>query len=1424
MRPLQSIEERLDYYYRVVNQLILSRQNPVTGLIPASVAVTTHGDYRDAWVRDNVYSILAVFGLALAYRRLDDDHGRAYELEHAVVKLMRGLLFSMMRQSHKVERFKHTQALHDALHAKYNTNTGDTVVGDGQWGHLQIDATSIFLLMLAQMTTAGFQVVYTQDEVDFVQNLVFYIERAYRTNDYGIWERGNKINHGEAELNCSSIGMALAALQAINGVNLFGSRGGPSSVIYVLPDEITRNYTTLHSFLPRESNSKEIDAALLSVISYPAFAVSSSELIERTKNEIVTKLKGRYGCKRFLRDGHQTIVEDTSRLHYNPHELKIFENIECEWPLFFTYFILDGIFTDNWQQVEEYRAALEPLIVYSNELFESFHSEAYSDLYSAYSAPPSPGIGLQTSRVGLIPELYYVPRDLIQKERDEPHSQSRLPNDNIPLVWASSLHILGNLIYDQLLSVAEVDPLGRRFNATRPHKRDTVVQVVLLSENQALQETLRTYGLETQTLDEVSPVTVFPPNTLRDVYAALGMNQKLGLSGRPKRPVGTLATCRLYRMQGKLYAFTPHFMDVEEFYLTSDNRYLVSAFESELNFVRAHWVYNGRPTMVILLTQSMLGGLSSSHRYGTGVGHSVTSSEKKDLFEFFLRLRSGNISGTRVRLGRLTQMVSTSMIESLDFLVHKQGFDWRTILGETHQHRRRQSVTRLGYNERQTQATNSGTTTPKRPLRRNSSFVGSIASYEELASPYYEASGLQLQEKNFKLRDHKGASSPYHRNPSQTPSPTPNAGASNDDQSDAPSSTPVENGIVAFTLGDPVSVPKAIDMLCESVNLFDQIDLLQYILSCHGMDYYVDPLDAPIRQLIEEVYFKALQLKLWSIVRQAAGLLRKAVNSLTINITDLIIRQKMVTIGHGQREYVIFTSLSPDVLINAIFERCGDDAREGPLIQEVLTNLGSLIRMDASMFDGIRRLRIHYVILAMREELARLNDCDADEAVEHLMQLSPYEIKSLLATVLSGPSLSCHDVRSLYSANIIPDTPHGEWTLAINQRQNFHFTHTPSTDAENTFEYTSNLKPIPGKESGTAVIRARSAGYVAGNYAHIEINGVIMPVSSRGLNVVVLDVGRSAILETANFDTHISQDEAKDLVNLIECLDQNTVVVICGKDECSEQLTESARAACESLGSAKVREVGYRDSWCLIGIKGAALGSVPEAHKHKDAGATDEIQYTVELAKKPAATPAAEKVPDDELVDDKAAERVSEMAPSTSGRWLRRRKNDGALNRLPPGFYARVWKVLSRCRAIVLGREGAMLPRDPTVAEKTPEEPNFALMVENLLDRIADPAERQVAAETLMVIADALERNSDADLSERDIDLTPIILDAIELFWAHWVEEAQRQAKCGEDEARRLKLPLEEHARTSSIAKNLFFDCEPASLELFFHQAFTKTL
>ena len=71
------------------------------------------------------------------------------------------------------------------------------------------------------MTISGLKIIQSLGEVAFVQNLVFYIESAYRIPDYGIWERGDKLNNGVTELNASSIGMAKAALEAIDQVSRF---------------------------------------------------------------------------------------------------------------------------------------------------------------------------------------------------------------------------------------------------------------------------------------------------------------------------------------------------------------------------------------------------------------------------------------------------------------------------------------------------------------------------------------------------------------------------------------------------------------------------------------------------------------------------------------------------------------------------------------------------------------------------------------------------------------------------------------------------------------------------------------------------------------------------------------------------------------------------------------------------------------------------------------------------------------------------------------------------------------------------------------------------------------------------------------------------------------------------------------------------
>lgn len=84
--------------------------------------------------------------------------------------------------------------------------SGEEIYADEKYNHLQIDVISIYLIFLVQMITSGLQIIYTQDEVAFIQNLVYYVERAYRTPDYGMWERGSKYNDGTPEIHASSIG------------------------------------------------------------------------------------------------------------------------------------------------------------------------------------------------------------------------------------------------------------------------------------------------------------------------------------------------------------------------------------------------------------------------------------------------------------------------------------------------------------------------------------------------------------------------------------------------------------------------------------------------------------------------------------------------------------------------------------------------------------------------------------------------------------------------------------------------------------------------------------------------------------------------------------------------------------------------------------------------------------------------------------------------------------------------------------------------------------------------------------------------------------------------------------------------------------------------------------------------------------------
>ncbi|KAI3387343.1 hypothetical protein SNEBB_003865 [Seison nebaliae] len=936
MRLRRKSRTDLDNWREIIEKTVLCDQDVVTGLL-SSKSYKGH-----AWIRDNVYGVMSVWVLSIVYKKatsVDYDRAAIYELEHSVIRLMRGLLTAMMRQKDKVEIFKNTLSPKDSIHAKYSSKSGETIVGDDEWGHLQIDAVSLYLLILAQMTASGLRIIYTIDEVTFIQNLVYYIENAYMIPDYGIWERGDKTNHGLVEMNASSIGMAKAALESLNGLDLFGAQGGSQSIIYVLQDHIQQCDIILKSMLPRCSNSKETDASLLSIISFPAFAISDNSIIELTKTTIETKLHGTYGLKRFLRDGYKTPLEDSKRLFYLQDELKKFEDIECEWPLFYCYLLLDALFMQDDENIEKYSELLERVLIQSDDSYY------------------------------FVPELYAVPLESVEKERQSPHSQPRIPDGQKPHIWAQSLYIVSALLREGYISTGEMDPLNRRHARTnRLPKQDLVIQISLLTQDTFLKEKLRQYNINIPALHENSftsnsgkKISVLPGSSISKVLRNLGKNEVLNLSGRPIIPFSSaLATSKIFFLGNDIFVFTPEFLSERSFYMASDTDLLVDMFTSHLSYLNANWInVPGRPLVVLLLTNSTILGRN-------GEVHPT-------VIQLIRKLKTGFINECRVQLAGLDGFLNTSCLINMKFL--------RRCSYEMDDNR----------NER----------------KRKKKY--SLEEYLEILRYSYHLSY------NYCIR----YDSDPHRN-NATSTPTKNRRKST--ISGIIRRSHLFNRSMTLEDGLPVTLSQHVNMnnnhnyenvtneeLIEILenhdsNLYEQADVLYYLTNEYGLSHEVNlhGSSTTVDQLITLLYNKATANHKWWLVRYCAGLLDKRVDELVLAITSLIVRQKQLSIGLGDDETAITEPIPPNEL-DKILKMCYvKDVAMRMLTQELIFYLSMFISTEEQLFLGIVRFRIGLVIQLMIEELQRIFNCDESYAMDNLLSLSPFELKTFLRLILNG--------------------------------------------------------------------------------------------------------------------------------------------------------------------------------------------------------------------------------------------------------------------------------------------------------------------------------------------------------------------------------------------------------------------------------------
>lgn len=360
---------------------------------------------------------------------------------------------------------------------------------------------------------------------------------------------------------------------------------------------------------------------------------------------------------------------------------------------------------------------------------------------------------------------------------------------------------------------------------------------------------------------------------------------------------------------------------------------------------------------------------------------------------------------------------------------------------------------------------------------------------------------------------------------------------------------------------DNVSIKDLITQLEHTEILQEQADIVHYLFLNKGLEWEMEigGRKCSVKELLVELYEKAGHWKQWWLVRHTAGMLHKRVEDLALAATDMLVRQKQLSVGlPPHREKEITRPLPPDELATIIYDACGEDLSTASLTQELLIYLAMFIRTEPKLLKEMLRLRVGLIIQVMASELARTLKCSGDEASDHLLNLSPFEMKTLLHHILSGKEF------------------------------------------------------------------------------------------------VISSVMKHAHIETSEFEDR-----------------------------------------------------------CRLSVK----------TKSKEEEATQFAKLSRPTNKMSDFTHTT--------LDHSVLENEDDIAADRQGQWLRRRRLDGSLNRVPVDFYPRVWKILSKIQGLSL--EGHFLPQSLT-KEMTAGEFKFALRVEMVLNSIPQPEYRQLMVEALMVL------------------------------------------------------------------------------------------
>jgi phosphorylase kinase alpha/beta subunit len=320
----------------------------LSGVFTASAFDVDTG-YDKAWLRDNYFMVLGFLETG--------------DLE-TVKRAAKALLQIFLKHKHKINWAIENKPSHtyQYIHARFHPESFEEYWEE--WGNRQNDAVSEVLDIILILELRGETIVESVEEREMVQKIIDYLVRIefWQDTDNGIWEEG-------MEVHASSIAAAVAALRKALRV----------SWLKVPPGVIEKGEAALRALLPRESESKFADLALLSIL-YPFSEATPAEAnqILRNVEYHLTRDKG--------------VIRYKNDRYYNHNRDGYSE--EAEWCMGLSW--LSVIYAERGEK--------EKAMQYLLRAKDTITSD------------------------GKIPELYF--------------SHTDLPNANIPLGWAESMYVV----------------------------------------------------------------------------------------------------------------------------------------------------------------------------------------------------------------------------------------------------------------------------------------------------------------------------------------------------------------------------------------------------------------------------------------------------------------------------------------------------------------------------------------------------------------------------------------------------------------------------------------------------------------------------------------------------------------------------------------------------------------------------------------------------------------------------------------------------------------------------------------------------------------------------------------------------------------------------------------------------------------------